>query len=316
MVGRAGGSAGPVVRLGAPDLEGSVSVTATLIDGRATAKAIREDLAVRVRALAARGITPGLGTVLVGDDPASVAYVAGKHRDCAGVGIASLDLRLSADSTPAQVEVAVRQLNADPACTGFLVQVPLPPQLDAGRVLELVDPAKDADGLHPVNLGRLVLGMPGVRPCTARGIEYLLLAYGVPTERADICVVGRGTTAGRPTFLLLANRLEAGTVVSCHRPTRDLASHVRAADIVVVAAGAPGLVTAGMVKPGAAVIDVGITRTAAGLIGDVAPGVADVAGWLAPVPGGVGPMTRAMLLTNVVEAAEAAAGVPTPAAAA
>jgi len=285
-------------------------VTAILIDGKATAKAIREDLTVRAAALAARGITPGLGTVLVGSDPASVAYVAGKHRDCARVGIASFDVRLPADATREQVQDAVRQLNEDPACTGFLVQVPLPAHLDAGQILELVDPAKDADGLHPVNLGRLVLGMPGVRPCTARGIEYLLLAHGVPTERADICVVGRGTTAGRPTFLLLANRLEAGTVISCHRPTRDLASHVRAADIVVVAAGSPGLVTADMVKPGAAVIDVGITRTPGGLVGDVDPAVAEVAGWLSPVPGGVGPMTRAMLLTNVVEAAEAAAGVP------
>ncbi len=285
-------------------------MTAILIDGKATAKAIREDLTVRVAALAARGITPGLGTVLVGSDPASLAYVAGKHRDCARVGIASFDVRLPADATREQVEDAVRQLNEDPACTGFLVQVPLPAHLDPARILELVDPAKDADGLHPVNLGRLVLGVPGARPCTARGIEYLLLAYGVPTERADICVVGRGTTAGRPTFLLLANRLEAGTVISCHRPTRDLAFHVRAADIVVVAAGSPGLVTPDMVKPGAAVIDVGITRTADGLVGDVDPAVAEVAGWLAPVPGGVGPMTRAMLLTNVVEAAEAAAGVP------
>lgn len=289
-------------------------MTAILIDGRATARALRADLTTRVAALAARGLTPGLGTVLVVDDPASRAYVAGKHRDCARVGITSQEVTLPADSTTEGVLDAVRALNEDPACTGFLVQVPLPPQVDAAAVLEAVDPAKDADGLHPVNLGRLALGVPGPRPCTARGIEHLVLAYGVPTERADICVVGRGTTAGRPTALLLANRLEAGTVMSCHRPTRDLAAHTRLADILVVAAGSPGLVTPDMVRPGAAVIDVGITRTAGGLVGDVDPGVAEVAGWLAPVPGGVGPMTRAMLLTNVVEAAEAAAGVPVPAA--
>lgn len=287
-------------------------MTAIRIDGRATAKAVREGLTVRVAALAARGIVPGLGTVLVGEDPASQAYVAGKHRDCARVGIASLEVVLPAEATQDRVEAEVRRLNVDSACTGFLVQVPLPRHIDAARVLELVDPAKDADGLHPINLGRLALGVPGTRPCTARGIEHLLLAYGVPTERADICVVGRGTTAGRPTFLLLANRLEAGTVISCHRPTRDLAFHTRAADIVVVAAGSPGLVTPDMVRPGAAVIDVGITRTPAGLVGDVDPGVAEVAGWYAPVPGGVGPMTRAMLLTNVVEAAEAAARIPSP----
>lgn len=289
-------------------------MTAIIIDGRATAKALRADLTTRVAALAARGSFPGLGTVLVGDDPASRAYVAGKHRDCARVGIASQEVTLPADATTDQVLDAVRALNEDPECTGFLVQVPLPPQVDAAAVLEAVDPAKDADGLHPTNLGRLALGVPGPRPCTARGIEHLLLAYGVPTEQADICVVGRGTTAGRPTALLLANRLEAGTVMSCHRPTRDLAAHTRLADILVVAAGSPGLVTPDMVRPGAAVVDVGITRTAAGLVGDVDAGVAEVAGWLAPVPGGVGPMTRAMLLTNVVEAAEAAVGVPAPAA--
>ena len=287
-------------------------MTAILIDGRAIARGIREDLTERVAELAARGVTPGLGTVLVGDNPASLAYVAGKHRDCARVGIASIDVRLPAEASQGEVEDAVRTLNDDPACTGFLVQVPLPPHLNAAAVLELVDPAKDADGLHPVNLGRLTLGVPGARPCTARGIEHLLLAYGVPTERADICVVGRGPTAGRPTTLLLANRLEAGTVISCHRPTRDLAHHTRDVDILVVAAGVPRLIGPDMVRPGAAVIDVGITRTAEGLVGDVDPAVAQVAGWLSPVPGGVGPMTRAMLLTNVVEAAEAA---PTSAAA-
>ena len=289
-------------------------MTATLMDGRAAASAVRADVAGRVARLVAGpdGLpggagAPGLGTVLVGDDPASAAYVAGKHRDCARVGLASIDVRLPADTPQGRLEQVVDELNADPACAGFLVQLPLPAHLDAGAVLERVDPARDADGLHPVNLGRLALGIPGPLPCTARGIEHLLAVSGVPLDGADICVVGRGTTAGRPTALLLANRPESGTVVSCHRPTRDLAAHTRMADVLVVAAGVPGLVSADMVRPGAAVVDVGITRTADGLVGDVGPGVAEVAGWLAPVPGGVGPLTRAMLLLNVVEAAEAAA---------
>jgi methylenetetrahydrofolate dehydrogenase (NADP+)/methenyltetrahydrofolate cyclohydrolase len=242
--------------------------------------------------------------VLVGDDPGSQAYVNGKHRDCAQVGIASIRRQLPADATQAQVEAVVDELNADPDCTGYIVQLPLPAGLDAHAVLHRMDPAKDADGLHPVNLGQLVLGEPGPLPCTPRGIVYLLRHYGVAISGADVTVIGRGITVGRALGLLLTRRTENATVTLCHTGTKDLAAHTRAADIVVVAAGRPGLLTADMVKPGAAVVDVGITRAEAGLVGDAAPEVADVAGWLAPMPGGVGPMTRAMLLANVVEAAE------------
>ena len=279
-------------------------MTATILDGKATAKTIRAELTSRVATLARTGITPGLGTVLVGDDPGSVAYVAGKHRDCAQVGIYSIRKDLPADATQQQVEDAVAELNADPACTGFLVQLPLPPGLDAQRVLGLIDPAKDADGLQPVNLGKLVLGEPGPLPGTPKGIVTLLRHYDVPIAGADVTVIGRGITVGRALGLVLTRRSENATVTQCHTGTKDLAAHTRSADIVVVAAGRPGLLTADMVKPGAAVVDVGITRTDAGLVGDVAPEVAEVAGYLAPVPGGVGPMTRAMLLANVVEAAE------------
>lgn len=279
-------------------------MTATILDGRATARQIREDLAHRVTALAQRGIRPGLGTVLVGDDPGSHSYVAGKHRDCAQVGIFSIRRELSADATQRQVEDVVAELNADPACTGYIVQLPLPSGLDARAVLQLMDPAKDADGLQPVNLGKLVLGEPGPLPCTPKGIVELLRRYGVPTAGADVTVIGRGITVGRSLGLLLTSRSENATVTLCHTGTRDLAAHTRGADVVVVAAGRPAVLTADMVKPGAAVVDVGITRTDAGLVGDVDPGVAQVAGFLAPMPGGVGPMTRAMLLANVVEAAE------------
>jgi methylenetetrahydrofolate dehydrogenase (NADP+) / methenyltetrahydrofolate cyclohydrolase len=281
-------------------------VTARVLDGKAVAAAIREDLTRRVAVLAEAGKVPGLGTVLVGDDPGSRAYVNGKHRDCAQVGIASMRRDLPADATQEQVEAAVDELNADPACTGYIVQLPLPRGLDAHRVLHRMDPAKDADGLHPVSLGKLVLGEPGPLPCTPRGIVELLRRCGVPIAGADVTVVGRGITVGRSLGLLLTRRSENATVTLCHTGTKDLAAHTRAADIVVVAAGNPGLLTADMIKPGAAVLDVGITRTEAGLTGDVHPGVADVAGFLAPMPGGVGPMTRAMLLTNVVEAAEQA----------
>jgi len=285
-------------------------MTATILDGKATAKAIREDLTRRVAKLAAAGITPGLGTVLVGDDPGSLTYVAGKHRDSAQVGINSIRRDLPADATQQQVEDVVAELNADPACTGYLVQLPLPAGLDPHRILGMIDPAKDVDGLQPVNLGKLVLGEPGPLPCTPKGIVELLRAYDVPINGADVTVIGRGITVGRALGLLLTRRSENATVTQCHTGTRDLAAHTRTADIVVVAAGRPGLLTPDMVKPGAAVLDVGITRTDAGLVGDVHPGVAEVAGYLAPVPGGVGPMTRAMLLANVVEAAElqAAAG--------
>jgi methylenetetrahydrofolate dehydrogenase (NADP+)/methenyltetrahydrofolate cyclohydrolase len=249
-------------------------------------------------------VTPGLGTVLVGDDPGSRAYVAGKHRDCAEVGIESIRVDLPADATQQDVEGAVARLNSDPACTGYIVQLPLPKGLDANRVLELMDPDKDADGLHPTNLGRLVLGVPAPLPCTPRGIVELLRRYGVKLDGAEVVVVGRGLTVGRPLGLLLTRRTENSTVTLCHTGTRDLAEHTRIADIVVVATGHAHMLTPDMVKPGAAVLDVGITRTEAGLAGDVDPGVREVAGFLAPMPGGVGPMTRAMLLANVVETAE------------
>jgi methylenetetrahydrofolate dehydrogenase (NADP+)/methenyltetrahydrofolate cyclohydrolase len=279
-------------------------MTATILDGKATAQAIREDLTRRVARLAEAGFTPGLGTVLVGDDPGSHSYVAGKHRDCAQVGIVSIRRDLPADASQQQVEDVVAELNADPACTGYIVQLPLPPGLDAQRVLSMIDPEKDADGLQPVNLGKLVLGEPGPLPCTPKGIVELLRRYQVPIAGADVTVIGRGITVGRSLALLLTRRSENATVTQCHTGTKDLAAHTRSADIVVSAAGRPGLLTPDMVRPGAAVLDVGITRTQAGLVGDVDPAVAEVAGYLAPMPGGVGPMTRAMLLANVVEAAE------------
>jgi methylenetetrahydrofolate dehydrogenase (NADP+)/methenyltetrahydrofolate cyclohydrolase len=279
-------------------------VTARILDGKATAAEVKADLKRRVAVLAAAGRVPGLGTVLVGDDPGSRAYVNGKHRDSLEVGIASIRRELPGDASQAQVEAVVDELNANPECTGYLVQLPLPPGLDALAILHRVDPAKDADGLHPVNLGKLVLGEPGPLPCTPRGIVELLRRYDVPIAGAEVTVIGRGITVGRSLGLLLTRRSENATVTLCHTGTRDLAGHTRRADIVVVAAGRPGLLTPDMVRPGAAVLDVGITRTEAGLVGDVAPGVAEVAGYLAPMPGGVGPMTRAMLLANVVEAAE------------
>jgi methylenetetrahydrofolate dehydrogenase (NADP+)/methenyltetrahydrofolate cyclohydrolase len=284
-------------------------VTATILDGKATAAAVKEDLRVRVKALAERGIVPGLGTVLVGEDPGSQAYVNGKHRDCAEVGIASLRRDLPATAGQAEVEAVLAELNADPRCHGYLVQLPLPKGLDTQRVLELVDADKDADGLHPVNLGRLVLGYPGPLPCTPRGILHLLRAYGMEPAGAEVTVVGRGTTVGRPLGLLLTRRSENATVTLCHTRTRDLAAHTRRADVVIAAAGVPGLISADMIRPGAVVVDVGISRAVGEdgkgrYTGDVAPDVAEVAGHLAPVPGGVGPMTRAMLLTNVVERAE------------
>jgi methylenetetrahydrofolate dehydrogenase (NADP+)/methenyltetrahydrofolate cyclohydrolase len=275
-----------------------------ILDGKATAAAIKEDLARRVAALARAGVVPGLGTVLVGDDPGSHAYVAGKHRDSVQVGIASIRRDLPADASQQQVEAVIDELNADPACTGYIVQLPLPAGLDAHRVLNRMDPAKDADGLHPVSLGRLVLNEPGPLPSTPRGIVELLRHYDVPIAGADVTVIGRGITVGRALGLLLTRRSENATVTLTHTGTKDLPGHTRRADIVVVAAGRAGLLTADMVKPGAAVLDVGITRTDAGLVGDVAPEVAEVAGYLAPMPGGVGPMTRAMLLANVVDAAE------------
>jgi methylenetetrahydrofolate dehydrogenase (NADP+)/methenyltetrahydrofolate cyclohydrolase len=281
-----------------------VTVAATILDGKATAAAVKSALAERVSALKTRGIDPGVGTVLVGDDPGSHAYVSGKHRDCAEVGIASIRVDLPADTGQGELAAEIAQLNADPTVTGYIVQLPLPAQLDANRILESMDPGKDADGLHPMNLGRLVLGVPAPLPCTPRGIIELLRAYEVPIAGSHVVVIGRGVTVGRPLGLLLTRRSENATVTLCHTGTRDLAGEIGRADIVVAAAGVAHLVTPDMVKPGAAVLDVGITRTADGLVGDVDPGVAEVAGWLAPMPGGSGPMTRAMLLQNVVEAAE------------
>lgn len=281
-------------------------MTATVMDGRATLDAILEELSGRVEKLTAAGATPGLGTVLVGDDPGSHSYVRGKHRDCRRVGITSLQRELPADATQAEVEAVIDELNADPTCTGFIVQLPLPRGLDSGAALERVDPNKDADGLHPTNLGRLVLGEPGPLPCTPRGIVELCARYGVELAGKRVTVVGRGVTVGRPLGLLLTRRAENATVTLCHTGTRDLAAEVRRADVVVAAAGVRGLITADMVAPGATVLDVGVSRTELGLVGDVAPEVAEVAGKLAPMPGGVGPMTRGMLLTNVVEAAEKA----------
>lgn len=283
-------------------------MTATILDGKLVRNEILDDLRARVAALAERGVTPGLGTVLVGEDPGSHAYVRGKHADSAKVGIYSIRRDLPADASQQQVADVIDELNADPACTGYLVQLPLPPQIDTSAMLERVDPAKDADGLHPTNLGRLVLGERAPLPCTSRGIVELLRRFDVPIAGAVVTIVGRGVTVGRPLGLLLTRKSENATVTLCHTGTRDLATELRRADIIVAAAGRPGLVTARDVKPGAAVLDVGITRTDDGLVGDVAPEVREVAGFLAPMPGGVGPMTRAMLLSNVVEAAERAAG--------
>jgi methylenetetrahydrofolate dehydrogenase (NADP+)/methenyltetrahydrofolate cyclohydrolase len=286
-------------------MERTSDMTAQLLDGKALAATIRADLTARVQTLVARGITPGLGTVLVGDDPGSRAYVAGKHRDCAQVGIASIQLELPASVSETELEDEIAGLNADPACTGYIVQLPLPGSLDENRALGLIDPDKDADGLHPVNLGRLVLGEPAPLPCTPRGIVELLRRFGIPLSGAEVCIIGRGTTVGRPLGLLLTRKSENSTVTLCHTGTVDVAAHTRSADIVVAAAGRPGLITADMIKPGAVCVDVGITRTDAGLAGDLDASVREVASWVAPMPGGVGPMTRAMLLTNVVERAEA-----------
>ena len=282
-------------------------MTATILDGKATLAAIKGELSARVAALAERGIVPGLGTVLVGDDPGSQWYVNAKHKDCAEIGIASIRRDLPVSASQADVEQAVDELNADSACTGYLVQLPLPKGLDEYAVLERVDPAKDVDGLHPMNLGRLVLNETAPIACTPYGIVELLRRFGVPIAGADVVVIGRGITVGRPLGLLLTRRSENATVTLCHTGTRDLAAHVRGADIVVAAAGVPGIVTADMVRPGAAVLDVGVSRVDGKIAGDVAADVAEVAGYLTPNPGGVGPMTRAMLLTNVVEAAERAA---------
>jgi len=278
--------------------------TAALLDGKAAAADIKRELTARVEALKARGIHPGLGTILVGDDPGSRSYVGGKHRDCAQVGIESIRVELPATATQEEVEAAVRRLNEDPACTGFIVQLPLPPHIDTHKVLELVDPAKDADGLHPTNLGKLVLGTPAPLPCTPRGIIDLLRRNDVEITGRQFCVIGCGLTVGRPLGLMLTRPTEHATVTLCHEATLDVAAHARVADVVVAAAGVAHLVRPDWIKPGATVLSVGITRTVEGILGDVHPEVAQVAGSLSPAVGGVGPMTRAMLLTNLVEAAE------------
>ena len=287
---------------------------AKVLDGAACARQIKDELRARVEVLRAHGVVPGLGTILVGEDPGSVAYVAGKHRDCAEVGIESIRVDLPAHASEDQILEAVAALNADPACTGFIVQLPLPRGVDANRVLEAVDPDKDADGLHPTNLGRLVLrGSEPIQsplPCTPRAVIELIQRNGIDLSGADVCVVGRGVTVGRSIGLLLTRKDINATVTICHTGTRDLAAHTRAADVVVAATGYAGLITADMVRPGAVVLDVGVSRVVdpetgkARLRGDVADGVDRVAGWLSPNPGGVGPMTRALLLMNVVEAAE------------
>jgi len=277
-------------------------VTARTLDGKTTLEAIKAELAERVAKLRELGVVPGLGTVLVGDDPGSRWYVGAKHKDCAEIGIESIRVDLPATATQAEVERVIDALNADPACTGFLVQQPT--GLDEFALLSRVDPDKDVDGLHPVNLGKLVLGEPGSLPCTPIGIIELLRRHGVEIRGAEVVVVGRGLTVGRPLGLLLTRRSENATTTICHTGTRDLAAHTRNADIVVAAAGMPGIITGDMVKPGAAVLDVGVSRVDGKLAGDVAADVWDVAAWVSPNPGGVGPMTRAMLLSNIVEMAE------------
>ena len=291
---------------------------ARVLDGKATAAALKAELKTRVAALRERGITPGLATVLVGEDPGSVKYVAGKHSDCAEVGIGSIRIDLPATASQAEVADAVDHLNADPACTGYIVQLPLPAGIDANAILERIDPDKDADGLHPTNLGRLVLRSSGPidspLPCTPRACIELMTRHGIDLAGADVCVIGRGVTVGRSIGLLLGRKDVNATVDVCHTGTRDLAAHVRRAGIVVSAAGSAGIVRPEMVAPGAVVLDVGVARvvdpaTGRGRIaGDVADGVDEVAAWLSPNPGGVGPMTRALLLANVVEAAERRAG--------
>jgi methylenetetrahydrofolate dehydrogenase (NADP+) / methenyltetrahydrofolate cyclohydrolase len=281
-------------------------MTAQTLDGAATLATIKEELTARVAALRERGLTPGLGTVLVGDDPGSHWYVGAKHKDCAAIGIHSIRRDLPASATQAEVEKVIDELNDDPACTGFIVQQPT--GLDEFALLSRVDPDKDVDGLHPVNLGKLVLGEPGPLPCTPVGVIELLRRHGVEIAGAEVVVVGRGITVGRPLGLLLTRRSENATVTLCHTGTRDLAAHVREADIVVAAAGVPSIITGDMVKPGAAVLDVGVSRVEGRIAGDVAPDVWDVAGWVSPNPKGVGPMTRAMLLSNIVDIAEKSLG--------
>jgi methylenetetrahydrofolate dehydrogenase (NADP+)/methenyltetrahydrofolate cyclohydrolase len=277
-------------------------MSAQILDGRAVAAAIKAELTVRVKALKAQGVTPGLGTVLVGDDPGSHSYVAGKHRDCREVGINSIRVDLPQSATEKDILAAIADLNSSQECTGYIVQLPLPQGINTQRVLEAIDPNKDADGLHPLNLGRLVSGYEAPLPCTPRAIVALLDQYKISTKGADVTVIGRGLTVGRPLGLLLTRKQENATVTLTHTGTKDLALHTQRADIVVAAIGQAHFLKAEMIKEGAVVIDVGISRTPEGLVGDLCPGVFEKASYVAPMPGGVGPMTRAMLLTNVVDA--------------
>ena len=279
-------------------------MSAQILDGKALAASIKKDLATRTLALKAKGITPGLGTVLVGDDPGSHSYVGGKHRDCEEVGINSIRVDLPATATQADVLAAIKDLNSAKECTGYIVQLPLPKGINTQVILEAIDPDKDADGLHPMNLGRLVAGYDAPLPCTPRGIVELINHYKIPLAGAEVVVIGRGLTVGRPLGLLLTRKQENATVTLTHTGTKNLAAHTRRADIIVAAIGSPHFLKAGDIKSGATVLDVGISRTDDGLVGDIDPGVLKVAAFFAPMPGGVGPMTRAMLLTNVVEACE------------
>ena len=279
-------------------------MSAQILDGKALAATIKADLTQRVSLLKRSGKKPGLGTILVGDDPGSHSYVAGKHRDCQEVGIESLRVDLPATASQSDVLAAIKDLNSAKECTGYIVQLPLPHGIDTQLILEAIDPAKDADGLHPLNLGRLVAGYAAPLPCTPRAIVELLNHYSIPLKGADVVVIGRGLTVGRPLGLLLTRKKENATVTLTHTGTQDLSHHTQRADIVIAAIGQAHFLKPAMIKSGATVLDVGISRTDAGLLGDVDPEVLDVAGFCAPMPGGVGPMTRAMLLTNVVEACE------------
>ena len=279
-------------------------MSAQILDGKALAASFKKDLALRTSALKSGGVTPGLGTVLVGDDPGSHSYVGGKHRDCQEVGINSIRIDLPATATQADLLAAIKDLNAAKECTGYIVQLPLPKSIDTQVILEAIDSDKDADGLHPLNLGRLVAGYPAPLPCTPRAIVELINHYKIPLAGADVVVIGRGLTVGRPLGLLLTRKHENATVTLTHTGTKDLIAHTKRADIVVAAIGQAHFLKAEMIKPGATILDVGISRTDAGLLGDVDPSVMNVASFVAPMPGGVGPMTRAMLLMNVVDACE------------
>lgn len=279
-------------------------MSATILDGKALAASIKQGLSARVKELKNNGVTPGLGTILVGDDPGSLSYVAGKHRDCQEVGITSIRVDLKADASESDVLAAIKDLNSARECSGYIVQLPLPRGINTQKVLEAIDPAKDADGLHPMNLGRLVAGYAAPLPCTPRGIVELISHYKIPLSGAEVVVIGRGLTVGRPLGLLLNRKQENATVTLTHTGTKNLSAHTKRADIIVAAIGSPHFLKAGDIKSGATVLDVGISRTDSGLVGDIDPGVMEVAAYVAPMPGGVGPMTRAMLLTNVVEACE------------